>query len=584
VPPSTQPYLPTEAKTAADAPLWLVSPVLPGAAEEGTDDADRRAGLRRFYVPVAHPDDAPAPLRAPGEPETRPEPVVEVARTLALTVNGVTVPLPAYESLGRNAPRREWAPADWPEWGPGVRDRLPRPVLPGAWAGFADLYDATWEMLFARVRTPRPDSGLPDGYVSTGPGFPTLQFVWDSSFTAICLAYGHGAGVPVHGTLDLLYSRQFDGGYLHREHDVRDGMPTLYEPDFSPNPPILSVAEWHLASLTGDALRLRRVFRALADQHEWLRANRRLPDGTYWTTGLANGLDNSPSLGDGYPDLTAQMAHDAEVLSRIAALTGDSAAAEAFDAHRAAIAEALNARLWDGRQEIYSTSLPGGGHNPNKVVTAFWPLWAGVVPPGRVQSLARHAMDPASFWRHHPLPSLAADSPEFVPGGDYWRGSVWAPTSYASIKGFARADRWDVARAATERHLTVLHEVWRETGRLWENYSSEAPSRPGSTSQPDYCWTALGPIALLLEVLLGFEPDALNDTLRWRLPALPPDAGPVGVRNYPLGGGKVSVVRGRDGAITVDSDRPLTLEVTPAAWSSATAHRCPPGRTRIEPA
>ena len=80
----------------------------------------------------------------------------------------------------------------------------------------------------------------------------------------------------------------------------------------------MSLAEWKLASLTGDVQRLAQVYPVLCGYHQWLQANRRLPDGTFWTTGLASGLDNAPSLGDGYPCLTAQMAHDAEILSNMA--------------------------------------------------------------------------------------------------------------------------------------------------------------------------------------------------------------------------------------------------------------------------
>jgi len=108
-------------------------------------------------------------------------------------------------------------------------------------------------------------------------------------------------------------------------------MPVLFEPDFSPNPPLMSIAEWQIARLSGNLLRMRNVYPVLKANHQWIYHNRRLPDGTYWTTGLANGLDNSPSLGDGYPDLSAQMAHEAEVLSKIAKLIGNDEDATAFE-------------------------------------------------------------------------------------------------------------------------------------------------------------------------------------------------------------------------------------------------------------
>jgi glycogen debranching enzyme len=227
---------------------------------------------------------------------------------------------------------------------------------------------------------------------------------------------------------------------------------------------------------------------------------------------------------------------------------------------------------------IYSTSLPGGGHNANKVVTAFWPLWAGIVPPDRVEALAQHLKDPKSFWRHHPLPSLAADSPHFQPEGNYWLGSTWAPTNYAAIKGFDRAGRHDLAVEATLRHLQCMHETWRDTGVIWENYCSEA-SRRGNWSGPDYCWSSLGPIALLLEVLIGVEPDAARQALRWN----PPPETEIGVRRFPLGTATVSLMQRCDGdrwVVDVETDRPVTLELV--RGGVAKSHACRIGRTRLQ--
>lgn len=556
-PPATGRWSPVEREME---PVRLASSVAPYGAIEGTSQAERECGLRRYFVPVSDPAFAAQPLRGFG-PETRPEPELEVAATCMLTLESkrgsVSVIMPVFESLGRLAPRREYRDPAWPAF-EEVWPRLSQPLLPDELKWMADLYKAAWEMLFGLVRRPAPESGLPGPYISTGSGFKFHQFVWDTSFTAMATAYGHQV-MPAYASMDLLYSRQFDGGYIHREHDVRDGLPALYEPDFSPNPPIMSVAEWAVYSWTGDIRRLRAVYPVLKGNHIWLRYNRRLPDGTYWTTGLANGLDNSPSLGDGYPCLTAQMAHDAEMLGLIAGELGLSRERQEWLNERDEIACALNKRLWDPYAQIYSTSLPGGGHNPNKVVTAFWPLWPAIVPPERVAALARHAKDPSSFWRHHPLPSLAADSPHFRPAGDYWLGSTWAPTNFAAIKGFYRSGRRDVARDIALRHLRCMYEVWRETGKIWENYCSEAAKR-GSWSMPDYCWSAVGPIAALYEVVLGFEANAADGVLKWAPPALEI----CGARNLPLGDGLVSVTMRPldvDPLVEVESSRSLELQV-----------------------
>jgi hypothetical protein len=448
--------------------------------------------------------------------------------------------------------------------------------LPERFAGFVRIFDEAWKMLFRLIRHAPESSGLPGIYIGTAEkGFYDCQFVWDSSFTAMAYAYGTRA-LPWHSTLDLLYSRQFDGGYIHRQTSTADGLPILFEPDFSPNPPLLSVAEWNLYRHTANRQRLRDVYPVLKNHHDWLTANRRLPNGVYWTTGLANGLDNSPSLGEGYPDLTAQMAHDAETLGAIADEIGLPDDAERWRREHHEIGEALNRYLWDPDEKIYATNLKSGGYNKHKVVTAFWPLWAGVVPPERVESLATHLLDPASFWRPHPIPSLAADSPAFRPGGDYWLGSVWAPTNFAAIKGFERAGRHDLALRTSVAHLERMLEVYDQTGALWENYCSEE-SKPGSWSGNGYSWTAAAPIALMFEIVLGINIDAPRKTIRWK----PPIGERSGVENLTVGDATVSLKAtpcGDEMLAEIDSDRHIRVVIEQTNGSRVIS--CRPGKTK----
>lgn len=560
--------------------IELRSPVAPFVAREVTNDDDRTSGIHRLLVPVASPEE-PLPIaRAIGAIEDRLEPEAIVVRELSLRLEDATPPmrmndfeaqlttqsypdvprqvmliLPVHEGQGRLAPFRERHEITWPD-DVSLKAALPRPRIPSEHAQWMKLWDHAWDMLQRLRRKADPHSGLPNDYFGTAmKNFSDHIFVWDSCFTTMAAAWGWRA-YPAQANLNCLHSRQCDGGYVPRETDVHDGTPAAFEPDFSPNPPLQVVAEWKLAALTGDILRLRRVYPVLVAQHRWLIANRGLENGTLWTTGLANGLDNSPSLGDGYPCLTSQMAHAAELLGLMAAQLGltDDAAMWATEHQR--LGTALNDHLWSDTLGIYSTSLPEGGHNPNKVVTGFWPLWAGVVPPARIERLAQQLLDPTTFGRHHPLPSLAADSPHFRPAGDYWLGSVWAPTTAAAIWGFARAGRHDLARKTAMRHLDVLSEVFRDTGVLWENFCSERSER-GSWSGPDYSWTSVGPIALLLEVIIGIEPNALTNTIRWHVPA---EVG-WGVERIPLGTATIDLVRSSAQQITVACDRPFVLEL-----------------------
>lgn len=539
--------------------LWLTSTIAAEPAE-AADSALRAQGRRRFHVPVATAESLPEPLRTSGQLETRPEPTREITGEITLRVvaaaGEATVSMPVYEPLGRLAPQREHRRLDWPDIA-RVAAAAPVPVLPPELKPLKLLYDEAWAMLTRLVAEPAPDSGLPNGFISTGSNFTNYQFVWDTAFAAMAAVYGHRA-LPAYASLDVIYSRQFDGGYIHRQNDVRDGAPVISEPDFSPNPPILSIAELAMARVTGDRRRLERVYPVLAAHHRWLAANRCLPDGTFWTSGLASGLDNTPVVGEGAPDLTAQMVHDAEALASIAELIGRIDDIADWRDRRDRIAAALNERLWDDAVGLYAPNLAGGGHVAHKGVTAFWPLWAGAAPADRAARLRDALLDPATFWRDHPVPSLSADSPAFRPEGRYWQGSVWPPTTYMVAKGFERAGYHGEARSIALRHLTRMADVLRDTGSIWENYASEG-SRQGSLSAPDYCWSALGPIALLLENVIGLTPDALRGTLRWS----PDPECTIGVRRYPLGGATLDLVHHHGAMRRIEAvvDRPVVLEL-----------------------
>jgi hypothetical protein len=576
--------------------LAIRSAVAPYAAIDASDQHERIAGVQRFLVPVANRH-RPLPLaRALGEREERLEPECIVVGSVALTVREAleqapdspdaeaalpaelpaprSVVLSVHENRGRLAPQREHRMLNWPGEDT-LLVQVPCPLLPKRDKGLLVLHDHAWRLLRRLRREVDPRSGLPNDFVRTARvGFPHQIYVWDSSFTAMCTAWAWRV-FPTAATLDCLYSRQFDGGYIPRETDVREGDAICWEPDFSPNPPLQALAEWKMALLSGNTARLETVYPILCAQHHWLRENRRLNDGCYWTTGLANGLDNSPSLGDGYPDLTAQQVQVAEVLGDIAALLGRDDEATVWRAERQETAAAMNAHLWSNEMQFFSTSLPDGGHNPNKVVTGFWPLWTGLVPSERIAACARHLLDPRSFWRHHPVPSLAADSPAYCAGGDYWRGSVWAPTNAATAWGFARAGRHDLARRLVHRHLTVMLETYAVEPALWENYCPEN-SGPGSISNPDYSWTTLGPIALLYEVLIGIQPDALRNCIRWVLPG----GGGWGLERIPLGAATVDLrLEEQPRRIVASCDQPFTLELVNS--DSTHSRQIPAGRWTI---
>jgi hypothetical protein len=168
-----------------------------------------------------------------------------------------------------------------------------------------------------------------------------------------------------------------------------------------------------------------------------------------------------------------------------------------------------------------------------------------------------HLKDPRSFWRRHPFPTLAADHPAYKPHGDYWLGAVWAPTNYMIIKGLRQAGYRDFAREASLRHIEAIERVYKTTGTVWENYRADEDA-PGIPARPDFVgWTGCGPIALLLEEVIGITVDASSGNVRWDLY----EEGPHGVAQLPFGSSTVDLEIDGGDMVTVGTDHPLTLVV-----------------------
>jgi glycogen debranching enzyme len=148
------------------------------------------------------------------------------------------------------------------------------------------------------------------------------------------------------------------------------------------------------------------------------------------------------------------------------------------------------------------------------------------------------------------------------------------------VKGFQRVGRIDLARQVTIKHLQAMLQVFDANGVIWENYSSDRFER-GSRSGPDYSWSISGPIRLLIESLLGIEPDALSQTVRWT----PIPGETLGLKRLALGPATISLLQGREqgkDVITVATDQPFTLELVDAQ-GQLVAYHIAPGSTRITP-
>lgn len=393
---------------------------------------------------------------------------------------------------------------------------LPEPVLPSH-PEWIDLYWLTWQILARQVRHGSAQNGFAPDYLDAT--FSKNIFQWDTCFIAAFARYGWQV-FPVTASLDNFYRKQHGDGFICREIDS-DGM-DCWGPDSDQaiNPPLFAWAEWLNFQITGDAQRLREVWQPLDLYYRWM-AEHQTSEGLYCTSNLGSGMDNSPRCGWQWVDLTAQQAHAAKILAQIAQDIGAADRAAYYRSEYAHLAQLINERMWDERDGFYYDTLQfanrDNGFARCKTLAAFWTQLAGIVPADRAVRLVTHLQNPREFNRPHPFPTLSADHPSYLPTGGYWLGGVWAPTNYMVIKGLDENGYSDLGRQFAERHLAQLANVAAQTGTLWENYAPESAS-PGYPAKPDFVgWTGLGPVALLIEDVLGIAVDAPTQTIRWQI-------------------------------------------------------------------
>jgi hypothetical protein len=476
-----------------------------------------------------------------------------------------------------------------------------RAILPDPfWAGHTavtDCYWRAWELAFHNLKQPTPENDFAADYCDTA--FNGNLFLWDSCFITCFGVYGRRA-FNFQRTLDTFYRKQHQDGFICREISQADGQDCF--PRFDPSstgPNVLAWAEWNYFRKSGDRQRLEAVFAPLVAYHHWLRKYQTWPDGSYWSTGWGQGMDNLPRVSPAeniswdnghltWVDATFQAVLSAKILLQIASLLGRQSEVQDLQAEVERLNEYANRQLWDESGKFYCDLRPNGSLSPLKHIGAYWALLAGSVPAGRLADFVAHLDNPAEFKRAHRIPALSADSPGYSSTGGYWCGGVWAPTNYMVLKGLeangqdelayeiaanhlenvvkvfeAEDIRWEGAEQFRQYfHLTELKFDDRHT--LWENYAPDV-IRPGSHSKPGYVgWSGVPPIAVLLEDVFGLSQDAAAERLAWNVRLTEEH----GVHRYPFGPHglldlKCNSRRGRldRPAIEIHSNVPLTLEV-----------------------
>lgn len=466
-----------------------------------------------------------------------------------------------------------------------AQPRLPVPILPDQ-PRWVRMYWRAWEMVWSKLIPPAADNKLTVPVID--PSYNGNVFLWDTAFLSQIALYARRTGVPWIG-LDNFYARQHDDGFICREFNPQTGYDLFYP--FDPNgtgPTILGWAEWRLFRQLGDVERLTAVFNPLVAYHRWCRTQRTWPSGLYWATGMSSHMDNQPRVPDSnrhhrhwtWIDASMQGVVDCIALEKMALVLQKPEFATEFSQEKERLIEQINRHLWSEEAKFFLDTDPNGRFSQVKSIGAYWGLLSRqIIPEVRRLALIQHLREPWSFNLPHRIPSQSADSIGYnAETGNYWRGGVWPTATYMVLKGLRQVGQQKLMAEIARNHLENVHQVFEQTGTFWENYAPES-AHFGSPARPDFTGTsALTPIAILLEHIIGLTVDWPQSRVYWdkRLET----TAAYGVENYPVGPQGTMSLTGDASQVTVTTDVPFTLVVRDGSLNVQTA--VPAGTTTIE--
>ncbi|WP_163629800.1 trehalase family glycosidase [Paludibacter sp. 221] len=494
--------------------------------------------------------------------------------------NNITQP----EERGAYFYKKKYVPQPIPSYEDN-KHLLPKPILDNN-KGWVDMYDKCWQLLFNNIKAPVEGSPFVSNWYDEA--FDNSIFQWDIIFMTMFGKYAHHI-FPGIRSFDNFYCRQKLNGSICRRIDEITGKDWFDDNNSNLiNPPLFSWAEVENYKVTGDKSRFQHILPVLEKYFEFVekaRIGEDTPHKLYWSNGQASGMDNTPrdngrkrthwaSDHQGWVDMSSQMVIQCNNIAVICEELGYIEKAEKYKKKSAEIAARINYWMWNEEDGLYYDVDTAGVQTKWKTIACFWPMLAEITSAGQSEALINNLKNPALFWKDIPFPSLAASYPEYHANGGYWQGAVWAPTNYATIKGIEQVGDNAFAKEASERYIEGLYQVFLTTGTLWENYAPEKIDGKFVPGTHDYdstkfCrtnfvgWTGVGPIALLIENVLGFRLNGADKILTYDLRRTDRH----GVENLRMADITTSVIcneRRNEKAkafLTVQSDKPYKLTV-----------------------
>lgn len=337
----------------------------------------------------------------------------------------------------------------------------------------------------------------------------------------------------------------------------------------------LVYAAWEQALVTGDMSSLEAMEPALIRQYDSWSGHIDPATGLYWQLPVWDAMEQSASSyasSDSFsgvrtlrPTINAYQYGAAEVISRIAAIKGQTATAREFAAKAAALKAGVQRYLWSGRQQFFDDVLlpgnPGLSQLGQEQETGFVP-WYFDMPPASDSVAWSQLMNPADFFTPYGPPTLAVHSPlymhdAYTPGAAdggccHWDGPSWPYATAQTLTGLANLlDDYPAQDYITAADYdTVLQDYAATQMNNGSPYVAEAhdPSNPvwiynAPDHSEDYMHSTFND--LVISGLMGLRPRP-GGTLAIK-PLVPPSWSYFVLENVPYHGHNVTLMYDRTG-------------------------------------
>jgi glycogen debranching enzyme len=215
----------------------------------------------------------------------------------------------------------------------------------------------------------------------------------------------------------------------------------------------------------------------------------------------------------------------------------DRALAERLDRDAARLKKQFDEAFWvEERGGYYALALDGAKQPVDAMCSNMGHLlWSGIVPSTRVDGVVDALMG-NSLWSGWGVRTMSTEDRAYSPLS-YHNGTVWPHDNSLIASGLARYARWPEAHRIVQRMLEATAFFDYELPEVFAGLPRTATPFPIAypTAARPQAWAAGTPV-LLLQVLLGLQPDRRRQTLETLAPLeLPSWAGSVrlsGVRVF----------------------------------------------------